>query len=142
MMAQVLDLTPGDFVHTLGDAHLYSNHIAQAREQLARDIARSRGCASIRRCARCSISATTTSASRATTRTRRSGRRWRSEDGAALVTLIAAVAKNGVIGRDNALIWRLRSSDLRRFRALTMGKPVVMGARPGTRSAGRFRDAG
>ncbi|AWB22530.1 thymidylate synthase [Methylobacterium currus] len=38
MMAQVLDLTPGDFVHTLGDAHLYSNHIAQAREQLARDI--------------------------------------------------------------------------------------------------------
>ena len=42
------------------------------------------------------------------------------------ITLIVAVAKNGVIGRDNALIWRLRS-DLRRFRALTMGKPVVMG---------------
>ncbi len=43
-----------------------------------------------------------------------------------LVTLIVAAARNGVIGRDNALIWRLRS-DLRRFRALTMGKPVVMG---------------
>ena len=43
-----------------------------------------------------------------------------------LVTLIVAVARNGVIGRDNTLIWRLRS-DLRRFRALTMGKPVVMG---------------
>ncbi|TGE02506.1 dihydrofolate reductase [Methylobacterium nonmethylotrophicum] len=42
------------------------------------------------------------------------------------LTLIAAVARNGVIGRDNALVWRLRS-DLRRFRALTMGKPVVMG---------------
>jgi dihydrofolate reductase len=40
--------------------------------------------------------------------------------------LIAAVADNGVIGRDGAMPWRLRS-DLRRFRALTMGKPVVMG---------------
>lgn len=37
MMAQVCDLTVGDFVHTLGDAHLYSNHIEQARLQLTRD---------------------------------------------------------------------------------------------------------
>jgi thymidylate synthase len=37
MMAQVTGLRPGDFVHTLGDAHLYSNHIDQARLQLARD---------------------------------------------------------------------------------------------------------
>ncbi|MEP7042175.1 MAG: thymidylate synthase [Dokdonella sp.] len=36
MVAQVCDLSPGDFVHTLGDAHLYSNHFEQAREQLAR----------------------------------------------------------------------------------------------------------
>jgi len=36
MVAQVCDLQPGDFVHTLGDAHLYSNHLEQAREQLAR----------------------------------------------------------------------------------------------------------
>ncbi|MBK9219262.1 MAG: thymidylate synthase [Uliginosibacterium sp.] len=36
MMAQVVGLQPGDFVHTLGDAHLYSNHLDQAREQLAR----------------------------------------------------------------------------------------------------------
>jgi thymidylate synthase len=36
MIAQVCDLTPGDFVHTLGDAHLYSNHLDQAREQLSR----------------------------------------------------------------------------------------------------------
>jgi thymidylate synthase len=36
MMAQVSGLKPGDFVHTLGDAHLYSNHLEQAREQLAR----------------------------------------------------------------------------------------------------------
>lgn len=36
MIAQACDLEAGDFVHTLGDAHLYSNHLEQAREQLAR----------------------------------------------------------------------------------------------------------
>jgi len=36
MMAQVNSLRPGDFVHTLGDAHLYSNHLDQARLQLTR----------------------------------------------------------------------------------------------------------
>ena len=36
MVAQVCDLEVGDFVHTLGDAHLYSNHVEQARTQLAR----------------------------------------------------------------------------------------------------------
>jgi thymidylate synthase len=38
MLAQVTGLQPGDFVHTLGDAHLYSNHLEQARLQLTRDI--------------------------------------------------------------------------------------------------------
>jgi thymidylate synthase len=37
MMAQVVDLTPGDFVHTFGDLHLYNNHLEQARGQLTRD---------------------------------------------------------------------------------------------------------
>ncbi len=36
MVAQVTGLQPGDFVHTLGDAHLYLNHVDQAREQLRR----------------------------------------------------------------------------------------------------------
>lgn len=36
MVAQVCDLTPGDFVHTFGDAHLYSNHMDQVKEQLSR----------------------------------------------------------------------------------------------------------
>jgi thymidylate synthase len=36
MMAQVCDLQPGDFVHTMGDAHLYLNHLEQARSQLTR----------------------------------------------------------------------------------------------------------
>ena len=37
MMAQVCDLETGDFVHTLGDAHLYSNHMEQTELQLSRD---------------------------------------------------------------------------------------------------------
>jgi thymidylate synthase len=36
MVAQVTGLTPGEFVHTLGDAHLYSNHLEQVRLQLGR----------------------------------------------------------------------------------------------------------
>jgi dihydrofolate reductase len=42
------------------------------------------------------------------------------------LVLVAAVADNGVIGQGGALPWRLRS-DLRHFRAATLGKPVVMG---------------
>lgn len=44
------------------------------------------------------------------------------------VSIIAAVARNGTIGRDNRLPWRL-PADLRRFRALTMGHHLVMGRR-------------
>jgi thymidylate synthase len=36
MVAHVCDLEPGDFIHTFGDAHLYSNHLEQAKEQLTR----------------------------------------------------------------------------------------------------------
>ncbi len=36
-MAQVCGLGVGDFVHTLGDAHLYNNHVEQARLQLTRE---------------------------------------------------------------------------------------------------------
>jgi dihydrofolate reductase len=44
------------------------------------------------------------------------------------IALIAAMASNHVIGRDNALPWRL-PADLKRFKALTMGKPILMGRR-------------
>ena len=37
MMAQVCGLEPGEFVHTLGDTHLYLNHLEQVDEQLARE---------------------------------------------------------------------------------------------------------
>jgi thymidylate synthase len=37
MIAQVCELQPGEFIHTFGDTHLYSNHLEQAREQLSRE---------------------------------------------------------------------------------------------------------
>jgi thymidylate synthase len=37
MIAQVTSLRPGEFVHTFGDAHLYENHVEQAREMLSRE---------------------------------------------------------------------------------------------------------
>jgi dihydrofolate reductase len=54
------------------------------------------------------------------------------------VSLVAAVARNGVIGRDNAIPWHL-PEDARRFRALTMGHPVVMGRRTWDSLPERFR---
>ena len=44
------------------------------------------------------------------------------------ISLIAAVAANNVIGADNDMPWRL-STDLKRFKAVTMGKPIIMGRR-------------
>lgn len=53
------------------------------------------------------------------------------------LTLIAAVARNGVIGRDNKLPWRL-SEDLKRFKALTMGHPMIMGRKTWESLPGRL----
>lgn len=44
----------------------------------------------------------------------------------ARLALVVAVAKNGVIGNDNQLPWRL-PADLKHFKALTWGKPIIMG---------------
>jgi dihydrofolate reductase len=43
-----------------------------------------------------------------------------------VISLVVAVSKNGVIGRDGGLPWHI-SSDLKRFKEITMGKPVIMG---------------
>lgn len=45
-----------------------------------------------------------------------------------LISIVVAIADNGVIGRDGGLPWRI-SSDLKTFRRLTMGKPLIMGRR-------------
>ena len=44
------------------------------------------------------------------------------------ISIVVAVADNGIIGRDGGLPWRI-SSDLKTFRRLTMGKPLIMGRR-------------
>lgn len=54
------------------------------------------------------------------------------------LTLIAGVARNGVIGRDNALLWHL-PEDLKHFRAATMGAPVIMGRKTWDSLPARFR---
>ncbi|MES2255755.1 MAG: dihydrofolate reductase [Pseudomonadota bacterium] len=43
-----------------------------------------------------------------------------------MITLVLAMAENGVIGKDGAIPWRI-AEDMKRFKALTLGKPVVMG---------------
>lgn len=54
------------------------------------------------------------------------------------VSLVAAVARGGVIGRDNGIPWRI-PEDVARFRELTMGHPVVMGRRTWDSIPARFR---
>jgi dihydrofolate reductase len=53
-------------------------------------------------------------------------RKRRERDADPMIVLVAAVGENGVIGRDGALPWRLKS-DMQHFRRLTIGRPVVMG---------------
>ncbi|RYE78474.1 MAG: dihydrofolate reductase, partial [Oxalobacteraceae bacterium] len=54
------------------------------------------------------------------------------------ITLVAAIARDGAIGRDNALLWRL-PEDMARFKAVTMGKPVVMGRKTWESIPAKFR---
>ncbi len=56
----------------------------------------------------------------------------------ATVAVIAAVARNGAIGRDNALLWR-DPQDMAHFRQVTIGSPVVMGRRTWDSLPPRFR---
>ena len=122
MVAQVTDLEPGDFVHTLGDAHLYRNHVEQAREQLTRE---PRPLPTMRlNPARRSIDDFemgdfTLDGYAAAPVDQGAHRRM-------TVTLVAAVGSNGVIGRDGDLAVRI-PEDLRRFKAMTMGHTLVMG---------------
>ncbi|MFG6433663.1 dihydrofolate reductase [Roseateles sp. LYH14W] len=55
-----------------------------------------------------------------------------------LITLVAAVARDGAIGRDNALLWHI-PEDMARFKAVTAGKPVVMGRKTWDSLPAKFR---
>src|ERR1700712_3875319 len=79
-----------------------------------------------------------TSRSSDTSRTRRSRHPLRYEGCMTQIILIAGVARNGAIGRNNALLWRL-PEDLIRFKALTMGHPVIMGRKTWDSLPERFR---
>ena len=70
-------------------------------------------------------------------------------EGAPQIAFVAAVARNGIIGRDNKLPWRLKA-DLAHFKATTMGHPILMGRKtweslgrplPGRRNLVVTRDA-
>jgi dihydrofolate reductase len=54
------------------------------------------------------------------------------------ITVVAAVARNGVIGKDNRLVWHL-PEDMKHFRRLTMGAPVIMGRKTWDSLPERFR---
>jgi dihydrofolate reductase len=54
------------------------------------------------------------------------------------ISIVAAIARGRVIGRDNAIPWRI-PEDARRFRAITMGHPVVMGRRTWDSLPARYR---
>ena len=54
------------------------------------------------------------------------------------ISLVAAVARGGVIGRDNSIPWRI-PEDVARFREMTMGHPVVMGRKTWDSIPARFR---
>ena len=126
MMAQVTGLKPGEFVHTFGDAHLYLNHLEQADLQLAR---------TPRPLPSMQINPDVALDLRLHVRGLRADRlrpapahqgRGGGVSGAVRIAFVVAVAENGVIGRDGQLPWRL-PSDLKRFRKLTLGKPIIMG---------------
>lgn len=55
-----------------------------------------------------------------------------------ILSLIAAISRNGVIGRDNRLLWHL-PEDMKHFRARTMGSPVIMGRKTWESLPEKFR---
>ncbi len=122
MVAQVTGLTPHEFIHTLGDAHLYLNHVEQAQTQLAREP---------RPLPRMKLNPDGEGPVRVQVRGLHAGRlrappRHQGARGRMRLSAIVAMASNRVIGANNQLPWRL-PADLKRFKQLTMGHTLVMG---------------
>ena len=109
MVAQVCGLQPGEFVHTTGDTHIYTNHFEQVALQLTREP---------RKLPKMMINPEVKSIFD-----------FKFED----FELVEydphphiAISDNNAIGRDNALLWHI-SEDLKFFRRMTSGHPVIMG---------------
>ena len=128
MIAQVTGLQPGDFVHTFGDVHIYSNHMDQVKEQLSRTpraLPLMKLNPAVHVHFRFQIR-------RFHPRRLRSFARHQSTHRGLIsihrnmIALVVAAAKNGVIGKDNTLPWSL-PADLKHFRDITAGHAVVMG---------------
>ncbi len=121
MVAQVTGLELGDFVHTMGDAHLYLNHLDQARFSSPATRGRCRPSGWTRR--------SPTRHLRPRAHRDRGLRPAPGHQGThrrMTVTLIAAVARNGVIGADGGIPWRVPGEQLV-FKEATMGHTLVMG---------------
>ena len=127
MMAQVCGLEAGTFVHTLGDAHLYMNHLDQAREQISREPLP---------LPTLKLDSSIMDIDDSPLRPRSY---WLRTSPSHLCThlglismqlkMILAMDLDGCIGKENGLPWRLRS-DMLRFKRLTMGQgssAVLMG---------------
>ena len=119
MVAQVTGLQPGEFIHTLGDAHLYSNHLEQAKEQLARNPK-----ATPKLVLNPAID--DLFAFRFEDIESDMVKHKDSFDSLVPVAMIVAMAKNRVIGVDGKLPWYL-PEDLKFFKRITQAKPLVMG---------------
>ncbi len=131
MTAQATGLEPGTFVHTLGDAHLYLNHLDRGRAcSSPASRAPCRRWCSIRRSKTSLDLPTTISPSRATTPTPYQSHSKRMTDIALLpsIAIIVATAARNAIGAAGSIPFRI-SGDMKRFREVTMGRPIIMGRR-------------
>ena len=134
MLAQQCDLEVGELIWTGGDCHIYDNHREQVETQLQRDpyaVPVARPAPSSRVDLRVRLRGLRRGRLRASPGDPRAHRGVK-------ISLVAAVAQGGVIGRDNTIPWRI-PEDVARFRTLTMGHPVVMGRRTWESIPDRFR---
>ena len=124
MVAQSCNLEPGEFIHTLGDAHLYLNHLDQAREQLSRkprELPLMKLNPAVQNILDYSFTDFTLENYNPYPAIKSPNRSMKPK-----IVLIAAVAPGGIIGFENKMPWHL-PRDLRYFKRVTLGHPIVMG---------------
>ena len=138
MLAQQCDLDVGDFIWTGGDCHIYDNHVEQVALQLSRE-PRPYPTLDIRRRPDSIFDYALRGLRDAGLRpaSRRSRRRWRCD--ACTLVLIAAVARNGVIGRDGAHAVATARGPCATSARRPLGRPVIMGRKTWESLPPRFR---